>query len=213
MTMMNIQKTTNVFLENVDVQRLDGNAVESIMREMGHRYMSAYNTLFVRLTKLIDGVDVDIELRVHPRTGTLFIESRDLTDTQKKSVKSISGACGAEISAATKTARASLLVLDMLGWDIDMTPNVANIAAKSIFNKNGISLELRKKFATPGRTASQKSTVFSDPAEYKKLEARCEEFHPVYEQFLTSKVEIQRDLSQQWRDVWDKRKKSGKEVV
>lgn len=82
-----------------------------------------------------------------------------------KAVKSAAGRCGAYCSAATKRASRGLvlgLLLEQRKKGLDITPTVAQHVCDRILGRGVDNKKTLEAFATPGRTAADKSTLMAE---------------------------------------------------
>ena len=130
----------------------------------------AYNQMYYELKKFLTGEVVrpfDFELTCSGSIRIIPFKDISSKDLRFNRIRQILGRCGGRCGAAAKRAKTTAIVRYMLcnmNADTDMTGEVANRFSKNVLGR-GINRGDRSKFATPGRTASNKSRAYIDSIE------------------------------------------------
>ena len=163
---------------------------------------SAYNNLIIELMKALIGLESKPPA-IESKLFNLDLSEHKVSKKVDESIKSITGRCGAYISAAGKTCQASHLsrIMQPFNRDIDMTPHVANEIAKATIGR-GIARWQREMFATPGRDYADRSRLYGDKKRQKRLGKYVADASEEISLVDDCRRWIRSDLAAQYREVW-----------
>lgn len=174
----------------------------------------AYNEMFRSLLQLFDGLEIDLDYELKPPHSVKLLPLMDISTRVRKKAYAqaqkgfyrIVGRCGAMIGAAKKHGQRDILITlfkqAVERQSLDVTPAVANAAAKEVFGRGVDKATLNATFGTPGRTASDKSRVYADPEQQAAYMAQLTQLQLLHESFNHYSVEIREKNIREWSVVW-----------
>lgn len=182
--------------------------LDVIFDRYAHDLGYAYNQMLKELAELLLREKIYPDATLTHTGGIRLVPCGDLLDKKSavfEDVVAITGRCGGRCGAAMKRAKTRLVVAEAEKLrHLDMTGEVLSTLAKATIGRS-VNRAARARFATKGRTATNKSTMLKDHPE--EIQQWIEHTRHLVSLFDEKAVVLKNSLATQWIDQWDALKK------
>ena len=181
--------------------------IDHIFNRYSYDLGYAYNQMLKELAELLLRQKIYPDVAITATGGIKLVPIKDASTEEKNlfsDVVMITGRCGGRCGAAMKRAKTRLVVQEAEKLKhLDMTGETLSTLARATIGRS-VNRADRSRFATPGRTAENKSRVLKDHREEVELWINSTKHLSA---LFDVRAGVLRDsLASQWVDQWERLK-------